>query len=437
MSKSFILAAALVAMGAAAASAQTSRWRHTTEVETFDRGIFGQQSVVTRLGYDNDGRVAYRVEDNLGYVVDSLVYRYDALGNVTYRADYRGPSADDLTFYTYDDWAYDPVIPGLAVWHVGHQYVDEEWSVYAADKLIVARDADGHITRVGDYTPGDPEAGIPDIPLTYVKTFTNADRRLTAYKKESYVYDPVTEEAYLRLDEEWTAIEWAEYAGQALDLNACFSGQNRIARAHVYDDYYGYAYDLAVTYTPALTPGAYDYEAVQDAADAGQRKVHTLRFTDANGSFEETFSTYRLADGGDYTLSFVERVTEAYDDHHNLTLQERALTDRMDDPAHLSVRQGKRWTYTYDARYDDWTTRRELLFTQSYEDGVDGTYEPVATILRQDWVELPAPDVDALRPVSASATEGAISPAAWSLDGRRLPAAAPGLRIEGGRKVVR
>lgn len=433
MSRHIILAAALIALGTAA-SAQTARWRHTTEVETFDRGLLGQQSVVTRLGYDKEGRVAYRVEDNLGYVVDSLVYRYDELGNVNYRADYRGTTADALTFYTYDEWAYDPVIPGLAVWHMGHQYVDEEWSVYAADKLIVTRDADGHITRVGDYTPGDPDAGIPDVPLTYVKTFTNAGGRLTAYKKESYMFDPVTEEAYLRLDEDWTAIEWADYAGQVLDLNACFSGPNRIARAHVYDEYYGYAYDLSVTYTPALTPGAYDYEAVQDAADAGLRKLHTLRFTDANGSFEETFSTYRLADSGDYTLSFVERVTETYDDHRNLTLQERALTDRMDDPAHLSVRQGKKWTYAYDATYDDWTTRHEFLFSQSYEDGVDGTYEAVASILRKDWVDLSAPAPDALRSVSVA---GASASAVWSIAGQRLPAEGRGLRIERGRKVMR
>lgn len=434
MSRHIIIAAALMAMGTAA-SAQNARWRHTTEVETFDRGFFGQQSVITRLGYDTDGRVAYRVEDNMGYVVDSLVYRYDERGNIDYKADYRGTTADDLYFYTFDEWEYDPIIPGLAIWHMGHQHIDEEWSVYAAMKLAISRDDEDQILRVGDYTPGDPDAGIPDVPLTYVKTFTNTDHRLTAYKKESYMFDPVTEEAYLRLDEEWTGIEWAEYAGQALDLNTCFSGSNRIARAHVYDEYYGYAYDLSVTYTPALTPGAYDYEAVQDIPSVKQRKLHTLRFTDANGSFEETFSTYRLSDSGDYELSFVERVTEAYDDHHNLTLQERALTDRMDDPAHLSVRQGKKWTYVYDATYDDWTTRHEFLFSQSYEDGVDGTYEAVASILRKDWVDLSAPAPDALRPSVTDAV--APSPAAWSIAGQRLPAEGSGLRIENGRKVVR
>lgn len=422
-----------LALAALSATAQNV-WRHTLETEASDDGFFGSRIVETRLGYYDNGLLRYRVEDNVGYVVDSLVYRYDDLDRMVYKADYRGLSAQDLTFYTYDEWAYDPFIADLAVWRLGHQNVDQEWSIYAAEKLAIWRDDDDQIVRVGDYTPGNPDAGEPDVPLSYVKTFGYTDHRLTAYKKESYMFDPVTEEAYLRLDEEWADIEWAEYAGQVLDPNACFSGHNRISRARVYDDYYGYTYTLSVDYSPALTPGAYDFVATQDAPSASLRKVHSLEFVDANGSFRETFRTYRLEADGSATLTFVEQVREDYDDHHNPTLRERALTDRLDDPERLSVRQGKRWDYTYDATYNDWTRRREAQFYQSYEEGVDGDYEFITSVLRSGWVCFADPDGIAVP--TASVPERSSS-AVYSIAGQRLPAQSRGLRIEGGRKVVR
>lgn len=447
-------------------SAQTV-WRHTLEHEDSTPGIFGSQIVETRLGYYDDARLKYRVEDNLGYVVDSLVYRYDERGNVDYRADYRGPSATDLTFYTYDEWEYDPWIAGLAVWHVGHQYVDQQWSIYAADKTAIVRDDEGQIVRIGDYTPGNADAGEPDVPLSYVKTFGHVGGRLATYRRESYNIDPVTEEAYLHTDEEWSDMEWAEYAGQVTDPNTCMAGHNRISRARVYDAYYGYTYDLSVSYTPALTPGAYDFTATHDAPEAAQRKVHTLEFTDANGSFSETFRTYRLGADGSYVLAFVERVTETYDDHHNITLQERALTARTDDPESLSVRQGKRWEYTYDPLYNDWTRRRELLFTQSYDEGVDGTYDPIVTIIRSQWVSFDlTEDPDAIGSITVDSEsredgtgckhhgegcehgegskhsegskhgEGSTARGRYNLQGQPTGPAARGLGIEHGRKVL-
>lgn len=422
-----LLTAALSLCALTAAAQHNGTWRHTLEIESLGNGIIGTLDLTTYLGYDDKARVAYRVEENFG-VADSLVYRYDDRDCIEYKADYRGPSRHELYFYTYDEWEYDPYINDLSVWHMGHQNVDQEWGVYVAEKLAIDRDADGQITRIADYTPGDPDAGMPDLPISYVKTFTNTDRRLSAYRRESYMVDPVTEEAYLRLDEEWTGIVWEDYAGQITDPNVCLQGDNRLRSAHVYDEYYGYDYDLSVSYDGA------DYVATMDIPSARQRKVHTLTFTDQNGSFCEAFSTYRIDPDGTETLAFVEQVTERYDDHHNLTLQERALSKSTDHPEQLSVRQGKQWTYVYDATYDDWTKRTELQFYQNYDDdGPDGTYEAVSSISRLDWVLLNVADAVA----SAPTEQPAPSLRSYNLQGQRLAAPARGLNIERGRKVLR
>lgn len=419
-------------------------WRHTLEIESWDRGIFGTLDLTSRLGYYNDGQLHHRVEINTG-VADSLVYRYNDDQQLIYKADYRGPDPDNLTFYTYDEWEYDPFITDLAVWHVGQQYVDQEWSPYIAEMLRITRDEQDRIVRIGDYTPGDEALGIPDLPVSYVKTFIYPDDapasdRLTAYRRESYCMDPVTEEAYLRLDEEWTDIVWEDYAGQVTDPNVCFNGANRIKAAHVYDDYYGYDYDLSVSYSGA------DYVATMDIPSANQRKLHTLTFTDANGSFEEEFRTFRLESDGTSVLTFVERVTETFDDHGNRTLQERALSKSTATPAELSVRQGKRWDYTYDALYNDWTARSEQQFYQNYDDeGPDGYYEAVATIRRSNWVafgpsapdavgELTAPDA---QPSVLSAGRFTLSAGRFTLSGRPAAPSHSGITIEHGRKTLR
>lgn len=433
---SALLAPVLISTIAAPAAVQDRVWRPTVETEILDEGPFGTLSLTTYIGYDRQGREAYRLEDNEG-LIDSLVYRYNDLGRIEYRADYRGYDRQNLNFYTYDEWEYDPLIPDLAVLRLGHQNVDQEWTLYAAEKTAISRDADGQITRIADYTPGDPDAGIPDLPISYVKTLTNTDGRLTEFLHQSYQLDPVTEEAYLRTEQHWTDIEWEEYAGQVLDPNTCLQGPNRLRSATVDDGYYGYTYRLDVSYTPALTAGHYDYEAIIDAPTASLRKLHTLKFTDANGSFEETFRTYRIEADGTATLTTVERVTENYDERGNIILQETALTADRDNPEHLSTRMGKKWEYTYDATYNDWTRRREFQFYQNYADeGPDGTYENTSSIVRSDWVELTIDTPDAITPVAAPAAPASLR--AYTLTGQPAPAAAPrGLRIEGGRKVLR
>lgn len=430
-----LLAALALAAAAPTAYAQSAdKWVHTTETETYDRGLLGQPDLVTRLDYDERGNVKLRYEK--GMVLDSIVSRYDDFNRLEYRADYRGTDPDNLFFYTYDEWEYDPVIEDLPVWHVGHQHVDEEWTIYIAEKLGILRDDDGHILRVGDYKPADVD-GMPDLPKSYVKTFANIDGRLSAYRKESYMIDPMTDEAFLRLDEEWTAIEWERYEGQVLDPNACFKGSNRIKAAIVFDDYYGYTYNLSVTYG---TTHPDDFEAVIDIPSIWQRKVHTLTFTDDNGSFEETFRTYRLDESGAAVLSFVERVTETYDEHHNLTLQERALTADPADPEKVTTRQGKRWIYTYDNRYDDWTRRSEELYNQSYVDGEEGYYEPTCSIIRSDWKQLPSPDgVKAVRTDEAGCGDGKTPSAdarTYNLAGQPT-APLRGFCITAGRKSIR
>lgn len=435
MKTSRLIAALALAAAAPAAYAQSAgKWVHTIETETYDRGLLGQPDLVTRLDYDERGNVKLRLEQ--GMVVDSIVSRYDDLDRLEYRADYRGTDPANLYFYTYDEWEYDPVIEDLPVWHVGHQHVDEEWTIYIAEKLGILRDDEGQILRVGDYIPADVD-GLPDLPKSYVKTFANTDGRLSAYRKESYMIDPVTDEAFLRLDEEWTAIEWERYAGQVLDPNACFKGPNRISKAHVFDDYYGYDYDLSVTYGAAHPD---DFEAVIDIPSIGQRKVHTLVFTDENGSFEETFRTYRIDESGAAVLSFVERATETYDAHHNLTLQERALTADAADPEKVTTRQGKRWVYSYDDRYDDWTRRAEELYNQSYVDGEDGYYERICSIVRSDWKLLPTPDgVKSVRTDEAASGCGQTPRAdarTYNLAGQPT-APLRGFSISAGRKSIR
>lgn len=448
-----LLLSALVLAPLSVAAQDATVWRHTLEVETWDRGYFGTVDLTTRLGYYDDGQLHHRVEINTG-VADSLVYRYNDDRQMVYKADYRGPDVNQLTFYTYDEWEYDPLIADLPIWHVGHQYVDQEWSIYIAEKLGITRDERSRILRIADYTPGDEALGVPDLPVSYVKTFVYPEAEqgqgeaLTAYRREAYGMDPVTEEAFLRLEEEWTDIEWEDYAGQVTDPNLCYSGPNRIKAAHVYDDYYGYAYDLSVSYDgPA-------YIATMDIPSVGQRKLHTLRFTDDYGSFEEEFRTFRIESDGTPVLAFVERVTEEYDDHGNRTLQERALSKSTATPDVLSVRQGKRWTYTYDPLYNDWTARSEQQFYQNYDDdGPDGYYEAVASIRRSDWVAFDLSDPDGIRQIaiedgaehsSSSAehnltsAESNLTPAAarFTLSGR--PAASQrGISIERGRKTLR
>lgn len=382
MKTATLLAAIALATAAPAAHAQTTKWVPTVETETWDHGFLGQQDLVTRLDYDKRGNLILRYEK--GLVLDSIVSRYDDLNRLEYRADYRGDDPDNLYFYTFDEWEYDDLIPDLAVWHLGHQQVDDEWNIYSADKLIILRDEDDQIVRVGDYYPSDTD-DMPDIPKSYVKTFANVDGRLSGYKKESYMIDPVSEEAYLRLDEEWSDIVWDRYAGQVLDPNDCFKGKNRIKSARVYDEYYGYTYDLSVTYGGAHPD---DFEATIDIPSIGQRKLHTLTFTDDNGSFDETFRTYRLDESGAMVLSFVERVRETYDERGNITLQERALTADVNNPENITTRQGKRWVYTYDDVYGDWTRRSEQLFSQSYVDGEEGTYENVSSLIRSEWKQI-------------------------------------------------
>lgn len=424
-----LLTALLTLALPAAAQEKNGKWVHTHESEIWLSGLAGQSTLETDVHYDALGRTSCRYERGWE-VQDSLVYRYNDHDQLIYKADYRGTSPANLTFYTYDEWDYDEYIPTLAVIHLGHQNVDKEWSLYIAEKLGITRDENHRIVRLGDYTPG--EGDMPDVPISYVKSFAYDDA-LTTYVKESYGFDPVTEEAFLKTDELWSDIRWENYAGNVLDPNDCFKGENRIKSAHVYDDYYGYEYDLTALYGTATgrdDARPADFLVTMDIPSIGQRKIHSLTLTDDNGSFVEEFRTYRIDAAGNATLSFVDRVTETYDDHGNLTLQERALTDDLDNPERVSVRKGDRFEYEYDATYGDWTQRTALQYYQSYEEGVDGTYEPKSRIVRTKWEFLPAAGISA---PTASAAPAPV----FNLHGQRLAAPARGISIEGGRKVVR
>lgn len=400
------------------------RWQHHNEIEYLVRHSHSTISTMCSLGYDDHARVAYRYISNLD-CLDSLVYRYNSDDQVIYTADWRGNTPDDLFLYTYEEREYDGYIPSLCTWRVGWQNVDQEWTVYAAEKLRIDRDEYDQPIRVADYIPGDEN--IPDLPNTYVKTFTCHEGVVDSYTKEMYGMDPVTEEAFLRTDQKWTDMVWERYVGQVIDPNDCYSGGNRIKSAKVYDDYYGYEYDLSVEYG-GDHPN--NYVATMEIPSVSQRKVHTLTMIDENGSFVEEFSTYRKEEDGSYTLTFVENVTEMYDSHGNLELRERALTADREEPSITTVRQGTRYTYVYDDTYNDWTSRSQYEFYQSYEDGKDGTYEECVRVDRSNWREYMVDGVGCVVRQPQSADNRA-----YDLQGRR-PVQRHGILVTQGMKVL-
>lgn len=405
----------------------TTRWLPQHEVEYFTRGSHSEVSNDSYYTYDAYGRVKVRKDLNLD-AVDSLVYDYDELGHCTRILDYRGNSqTQGLFLYTDTRMEYDPILADYCTLTIGYQQVDQEWSLYKAEKIAILRDEEGRITRIADYTPGNDS--VPDLPISYVKTFTYKGDRLDSYTHEIYQMDPVTEDVFLKTTERWTDIQWEEYEGQVTDMNECFVGHNRVKSARVYDDYYSYEYDLTVTYGES-DPA--DFTATQNIVDAPLRKVHTLTITDANGSAVEEFRTYTLSDGGEATLTSRQVATTMYDDHHNLTLSEMALTADREHPEVVSTRMGHRYEYDYSPEYGDWTCRRDLLYNQSYVDGEEGYYEQTARIDRSDWALL---DVSGIRtPLTLAPSQDA---ARYDLQGRTARAGQKGLLIEDRRATLR
>lgn len=404
------------------------KWLPQREKEYLVRKSGSLLDMDTRYEYDSKGHVILRYAKTEG-CEDSIRYCYDEWGQNIYEADYRGYQSDSLIFYTYDNRAYDPIIHDLCVLRKGYQNVDQEWTVYKAEKIIITRDDNNNILRIGDYTPG--EDGQPDIPISYVKNFTYEGNRPLTYTRETYNMDPVTEEAYLKLEEKWTDMKWESCSGQVLDPNECFHGTNRLKSATVYDDYSGYTYALNVTYGGAHPD---DYVATMDIPGANLRKVHSLTFTDANGSFIEEFRTYRTAEGKADQLSSIERVTEEYDTHGNKVLFERALTSDPEHPETVSVRQGNKYEYTYNATYDDWTICVEYIFNQSYDPGVDGEYEAYARIERSEWGLLGTIGIQPPHTTAASLP----SRPCYDLTGRPATARSRGIIITpAGKKVLR
>lgn len=421
-SRIIVLSCAMI-MGAAAYAQSAKKWLPLHEEEFFVRGTHEEVSNDSYFQYDAYGRVAVRQDFNLD-AVDSLVYDYDEQGRCIRERDFRGNSqTNGLFLYTDTHKEYDPIIPSLCIQTVGWQQVDQEWTLYAAQKIAITRDAEGQITRIGDYTPGFDS--IPDIPISYVKTFTYKDGRLDSYVKELYMMNPVTEETYLQVSERWTDIKWQDYEGQVTDMSECFVGANRVKSARVFEDYYGYEYDLTVVYgegDPA------NFVATQNIASASLRKTHTLTMLDANGSAVEEFSTYTLA-GGEPALVTRQSVTVKYDEHHNLILTEEALTADREHPEVLSVRKGNKYEYDYSPEYGDWTTRRDFLFNQSYVDGEEGYYEQTARVDRSEWVEL---DVSGISALTIAPAQRSIC---YDLQGRATTPTR-GIYLQAGRKLL-
>lgn len=412
----------------AACAVHAQKYLPLQETEYFVRGKYSEVALKTRYQYDENGRIIVRQNFNEG-VVDSITYEYDHLGRVVASQDYRGAQSGSLILYTDDSYEYDEVLRDTCVLHIGLNSVDGEWLRYVATKTRIDRDEQGRITRIADYTPADEST--PDIPNSYVKTLTYEGDRLAGFLHQNYMYDPVTEEAYLQKYQEWTNIQWEACDNQVMDINKCFSGKNRIKSAHVYDDYYGYEYDLTVDYQPDGS-----YVATTLVSGGMLVKTNTVTMLDAYGSASEVVRTYRV-ENGERLLTMVESATDRYDAHGNHTMHEVAITADRDNPETLSRRMGRKWEYHYDATYGDWTSCDHFLFSQSYEDGIDGEYEQVAKIERSEWKaldEILAGVVSPAQPTSIGA-----DCMARDLQGRALAGtpSAKGIILKQGQKILR
>lgn len=412
----------------AACAVHAQKYLPLQETEYFVRGKYSEVALKTRYQYDENGRITVRQNFNEG-VVDSITYEYDHLGRVVASQDYRGAQSGSLILYTDDTYEYDEVLRDTCVLHIGLNSVDGEWLRYVATKTRIDRDEQGRITRIADYTPADEST--PDIPNSYVKTLTYEGDRLAGFLHQNYMYDPVTEEAYLQKYQEWTNIQWEACDNQVMDINKCFSGKNRIKSAHVYDDYYGYEYDLTVDYQPDGS-----YVATTLVSGGMLVKTNTVTMLDAYGSASEVVRTYRV-ENGERLLTMVESATDRYDAHGNHTMHEVAITADRDNPETLSRRMGRKWEYHYDATYGDWTSCDHFLFSQSYEDGIDGEYEQVAKIERSEWKSLDEILAGVASP--AQPTSKGAGCMARDLQGRALAGtpSAKGIILKQGQKILR
>lgn len=420
----------LILIGSLSLWAQTpdeSTWLHQYEAEYFVRGSYDELTLETYLTYDRHGRVAVRIEQNWDNL-DSLVYRYDEQGRVIQIDDYRGYERGNLFLYTSDVMAYDPLIPSLCTYKVGHQSVDGEWMIYTAQKIAITRDEQGQITRVADYTPAQGE--VPDLPISYVKTYTYENGQLRTYTKELYNMDPITEEVTLVVDERWTDMEWDRFAGQVIDPADCLMGDNRLKSAHVYSQQEG-EYDILVEYS---TERPSDYVATQTYA-TGQLKEHSLCMTDAYGSAVEVFRSYR-SEEGEPVLYLVECATDTYNEHHDLVQHEMAISATQEQPEELTVRKGEKYDYTYNPSFgNQWTSCTGSIYNQSYEDGVPGTYEVVNRIERKQWDTLATLSVPGVR-INDNINDN-VNENCYDLQGRLLLQPQRGLYIQDGHKTLR
>lgn len=412
----------------AACAVHAQKYLPLQETEYFVRGKYSEVALKTRYQYDENGRITVRQNFNEG-VVDSITYEYDHLGRVVASQDYRGAQSGSLILYTDDTYDYDEVLRDTCVLHIGLNSVDGEWLRYVATKTRIDRDEQGRITRIADYTPADEST--PDIPNSYVKTLTYEGDRLAGFLHQNYMYDPVTEEAYLQKYQEWTNIQWEACDNQVMDINKCFSGKNRIKSAHVYDDYYGYEYDLTVDYQPDGS-----YVATTLVSGGMLVKTNTVTMLDTYGSASEVVRTYRV-ENGERLLTMVESATDRYDAHGNHTMHEVAITADRDNPETLSRRMGRKWEYHYDATYGDWTSCDHFLFSQSYEEGIDGEYEQVAKIERSEWKALDEILAGVASP--AQPTSKGADCMARDLQGRALAGtpSAKGIILKQGQKILR
>lgn len=420
----FMFCAMLCAVTATAQSGAEKVWRHHHEKEYMLHSGGSEFIDEISLDYNNRGLVRMRYIENLG-AVDSIVYEYNDIDSLVLCKDYRGGAGMELMLYTQDEYTYDPIIRSLRTLSIGHQQVDNEWTVYKADKIVLTRDEAGQIVKIADYTPG--EEGMPDIPKTYVKTLTYKDGKLDSYTVENYGYDIVTEEAYLEVSEKWTDITWDRYEGDVLDMGNCFMGPNRVKSARIYNKYYGTESDLTVTYGGANPD---DFEAVEDVVGVPQRKVHSLCMTDEYGSAVEEFRTYNTAEG--VQLATVQRVTVEFDEHRNQVKHEVAITKDRDNPELVSVRDGEMMEYTYDPAYGDaWVTRTAYKFYQDYDGVRDGHYEARALVERSEWKQVE------LSGVHRVTVDAAASAPVYDLQGRPARIYTRGMYIQNGRKVLK
>lgn len=323
-------------------------------------------------------------------------YTYDTRGNVL-TSNYVTEEGTMLTEYVYNEdnlWtsktessydegmelmsssrltrAFDSEVKDLVVENLEYTLADGEWNM--ADygrtwKRIVTRDEQGRVTAVSveTYYMGNFEPTRRNT-ITY-----NADGLAETWKHEELTYsgfDLVWEEFYTLSDMQWESTD-----GQivAEDIDAFFTGNNRLKSAKVTEPDYGVVGTITATYEEN---GSYSYAF--NYIDPVASDVFKVTYTDENGSWEEELLYYEDMDE-DGELSEEElmessKVVVTCNEMGDITSEEYYFYDMFDSGA------------KYDMVYGDYSYPMEWTMSEYDYDLED--YLPFLKLVRSNYVDV-------------------------------------------------